>query len=146
MSRCHSCDYPLPPDRERLGARCPHCRDPLYEPPGRYGRPAHEGEAACPVHAGVESVGTCGRCGNYVCETCRTRWRDQLLCAACVDRALDSGEAAPEQERAHFRQALLGLVLGGAAWVLTGLAFLVIVAAAAVASTSGGGAPPLVFL
>ena len=35
MARCPSCEYPLPDDRERLGARCLGCRDPLYEPAGR---------------------------------------------------------------------------------------------------------------
>jgi hypothetical protein len=124
MAHCTSCDYPLPEDRERLGARCPNCRDPLYEPPGRVSHPARAGEGACAVHGGRESVGTCGRCGNYLCETCRTPWRGRVLCAACVDRALEAGEAAPEQVRAHNRQALLALCLGGAAWVL-GPCFLV---------------------
>ena len=56
MARCPSCEYPLPDDRERLGARCPNCRDPLYEPPTRYSRPAREGEAACTAHKGMEAV------------------------------------------------------------------------------------------
>jgi len=118
MALCPSCDYPIPDDRERVGARCPNCRDPLYEPPGRFGRPVREGEGACSVHPECESVGPCGRCGNFMCETCRTRWREQILCAACVDRALESREAAPEQSRTHFRQALTALVLGVGAWVL----------------------------
>lgn len=116
MERCPSCDYPLPHDRERIGARCPNCRDPLYEPPGRISRLAREGEGACAVHAGRETVGTCGRCGNFFCEICRTRWRDQILCAACVERALSSREATPEQSRAHLRQAILGLLLGIGSW------------------------------
>ena len=116
MNRCPSCDYPLPHDRERIGARCPNCRDPLYEPPGRVSRPTRADEGACALHAGRETVGTCGRCGNYFCEVCRTRWRDQILCAACVERALASHEATPEQARAHFRQALLGLLDGLGAW------------------------------
>lgn len=116
MNRCPSCDYPLPHDRERIGARCPNCRDPLYEPPGRISRPAREGEGACAVHAGRETVGTCGRCGNFFCEICRTRWRDQIVCAACVERALALREATPEQARAHLRQAVLGVLLGIAAW------------------------------
>lgn len=116
MNRCPSCDYPLPPDRERIGARCPNCRDPLYEPPGRISRPVREDEGGCALHAGRETVGTCGRCGNYFCEVCRTRWREQILCAACADRALASREATPEQARAHFRQALLGLLMGLGAW------------------------------
>jgi hypothetical protein len=118
MARCPSCDYPLPEDREPVGARCPSCRDPLYEPPGRFGRPIRAGEAACGVHHGNESIGTCTRCGTFYCETCRCNWRGHLLCAACVGKALDNAEGSPEGTRTHFRQALLSLVLGLGAWVL----------------------------
>lgn len=130
MNHCPSCDYPLPHDRERLGARCPNCRDPLYEPPSRTSRPAREGEGACALHAGSEAIGTCRRCGNYFCEVCRTRWRDQLLCANCIERVLESREATPEQARAHFRQALFGLVMGLGAWMIFLLGFLLAVVAA----------------
>jgi hypothetical protein len=137
MALCPSCDYPIPDDRERVGARCPNCRDPLYEPPGRFGRPVREGEGACSVHPECESVGPCGRCGNFMCETCRTRWRDQILCAACVDRALESKEAAPEQSRTHFRQALMALGFGVGAWALGVVGFIV----AVVAVLAAGGQP-----
>jgi hypothetical protein len=143
MARCPSCDYPLPEDRERLGARCPSCRDPLYEPIGRYGRPIRAGEAACAVHTGSESVGTCQRCGNYLCEVCRTPWQNQLLCAACVDRALQSREATPEQGRTHFRQALLGLCLGIATWVL---GLLIFVGTVLIVAASGEMNVPLIAL
>lgn len=129
MNRCPSCDYPLPHDRERIGARCPNCRDPLYEPPGRSSRPTRADEGACALHAGRETVGTCSRCGNYFCEVCRTRWRDRILCVACAERALASREATPEQARAHFRQALLGLLMGLGAWAFFILGQLSIVGA-----------------
>jgi hypothetical protein len=87
-------------------------------------------------------VGTCGRCGNYLCEVCRTRWRGQVVCAACVDRALESREAAPEEARAHLRQAVLGLALGGAAWGLFLLFFLL----GAAAGASGQPSAALAFL
>jgi hypothetical protein len=122
MARCQSCNYPLPEDRERLGSRCPDCHDPLYEPPTRFARPSRGEEAACAVHTGMQSVGTCARCGSYLCETCRTRWRGQVWCAACVNRALESGGGTPDEARAHFRQALLSLGLGGGAWLLSTLA------------------------
>jgi hypothetical protein len=128
MARCPSCEYPLPENRERVGARCPSCRDPLYEPPGRVARAAREGEAACAVHPKNESLGPCGRCGNYLCEVCRTRWRDQVLCPACVERALSSDEATPEQAKAAFRQALVALLLGSGSWVFALLAFVGFVA------------------
>jgi hypothetical protein len=140
MARCPSCEYPLPEDRERLGSRCPHCRDSLYEPPGRVSRPVRPGEGACAVHEGRESVGTCSRCGNYLCEVCRTPWRGRVVCAACVERALEAGEAAPEQTRAHTRQAVLALVLGVGAWAL-GLLFVLAIAAGA-----AGGQAALILL
>src|SRR5260370_26620982 len=127
MAGCPSCEYPLPENRERVGARCPSCRDPLYEPPGRLARVAREGEATCAAHPKNESLGPCGRCGNYLCEVCRTRWRDQVLCAACVERALCSDEATPEQAKAAFRQALMALLFGIGTWVLALLAFLVFI-------------------
>jgi len=130
MNHCPSCDYPLPYDRERRGARCPNCRDPLYERPGRVSRPARADEGACALHAASEAVGTCGRCGNYFCEVCRTRWRDRILCAACVERALAARETTPEQARVHFRQALLGLLMGLGAWAVFVLGLLLIFAAA----------------
>jgi hypothetical protein len=126
MFRCPSCDYPLPPDRERMGARCPNCRDPLYEPPTRLSRPASEGESACAVHPGRQAVGACGRCGNYACEVCRTPWREHSLCAACVDRILEKQEALPEQVRTHKRQAIVAMCLGGGSWVLAVLTFLLV--------------------
>jgi hypothetical protein len=126
MSRCPSCDYPLPPDRERIGARCPNCHDPLYEPPGRIARPARDGEGSCPVHAGVETVGTCARCGNYLCEVCRTQWRGQIVCGACVQRALETQEASPESARQSFVQAMLSVGLGVGAWVLVVLGYFIV--------------------
>lgn len=126
MARCPSCEYPLPEDCERLGARCPHCRDPLYEHPGRSGQPVREGESACTAHPDSEAVGTCGRCGNFLCAVCRTRWHGQVMCVACLDRALEANEAAPQQTRAHRRQAILGLAFGGGAWLLTLLVVLLL--------------------
>jgi hypothetical protein len=136
MPRCPNCDYPLPEDRQRVGARCPNCHEPLYEPPGRIGRPARPGEGICPVHAGIEAVGVCARCGNYLCEVCRTRWRGQIVCAACVDRALESSEATPAQDRAHLRQAVLSLAFGGGAWVVFFLLLVVVGLAQAGGSVS----------
>ncbi len=108
------------------GRRCPSCHDPLYEPAGRFPRLARPGEAECLVHAGMESVGMCFRCGEQVCEVCRTRWRGQILCANCVDRAMQTHEATPEQARSHRRQALRALLLGSGAWLpgLVGLGVL----------------------
>ena len=131
MARCPSCEYPLPENRERVGARCPSCRDPLYEPPGRFARTAHEGEAVCAAHPKNESIGPCSRCGNYLCEICRTRWRDQILCAACIERALASDEATPETGKGRVSPGAGGVATRRRhAWVIALLALVFFVVAA----------------
>ncbi len=136
MARCPDCGERLAGEPERYGSRCPACREPLYdEPPSR----RRDGsDSQCPVHPENPALGTCGRCGNYFCAVCRTRWRARWLCATCVDLALERKEAVPAEASAHSRQAVLALVLGLGGWVMFLLGF--ITAAAAVA---GGGAVPL---
>jgi hypothetical protein len=117
MAICHECGERLPAEPDRTGARCPYCREPLYdERPGRRRRPPEDGQ--CAVHAENPALGTCARCGNYLCAVCRTRWRERWLCAACVDLALERRDAAPAEESAHLRQSLLALGLGVLSWVI----------------------------
>jgi hypothetical protein len=126
MFRCPECGERLPEDPDRTGARCPACREPLYDaPPGRRG--AEVGQ--CAVHPENSALGTCGRCGNYVCAVCRTRWRERWLCAACVDLALEHREAVPAEAIAHTRQALVALGLGVCGWAMFLLALVVAAAA-----------------
>jgi hypothetical protein len=122
MPRCPHCDYPVPDDRERVGARCPNCHDPIYEPALRFSRRAREGEASCVAHPGMESVSVCARCNQHLCETCRTRWRNVIICAACVDRALASGEARPAQTTSVAQQTRAGAAFGTLAWLVGALA------------------------
>ena len=122
MPRCPVCEYPIPDDRERVGARCSSCHEPLYEPGGRMARPPQDGEATCAVHPSMGTVGECARCGNNLCETCRTRWRGQILCATCVDRALSTSEATPAQARAGRRQATRSAVVALLVWLIAGAA------------------------
>jgi hypothetical protein len=119
MPRCRTCAFVLPDDPEHTGARCPHCRQALYQPPGRFPRTAGEGEGVCTVHSACVAVGTCGRCGNFLCETCHTRWDKRILCTACVDRALRGDEGLTDRPKDHARQAKIGLSAGVGAWILT---------------------------
>jgi hypothetical protein len=121
MPSCPCCGEYLPGSRDRYGARCRHCRGPLYERAEVYEdvpRTPAASASTCPNHPQNVALGTCQRCGNYLCQVCRTRWRDQTYCTACVERALDAGEVAPQEARAHFRNALLGLIFGAVAWLL----------------------------
>jgi hypothetical protein len=114
---CPNCGFPLPHDREHLGARCPSCHDPLYEPPTRMARPSREGEATCYVHGGMTSVGECAKCRHQMCETCRTRWRGKILCSPCVDNIL-CGQPDPGFDAPRFLQARGAAGLGVATWLV----------------------------
>jgi hypothetical protein len=130
MIECRHCREVFSGDPDEYRARCPRCREPLYERAGWQWprREAADPEAArCVVHANNPSVGTCKRCGNFMCAVCRTRWQERALCLACIERALDSKEARPEDVRAHRRQATLALVFGIIGWGLVLLASLPVV-------------------
>jgi len=121
MIECRHCHEVFSGEPDRYGSRCPRCREPLYERSGTQWQthPDPETEAArCAAHPNNPSIGTCERCGNFLCGVCRTRWQDRALCLACIERALDSRESRPEDARAHRRQAGLALVFGIIAWVL----------------------------
>ena len=129
MPRCPTCRKWLPEDRDRTGARCPVCREPIYErtaPPRLFTEP-HEGQ--CVTHPTNAAAGTCQRCGNFYCAVCRSRWRRQLFCLACLERVLETREASPQERRAHYLQALWSLLFGIAAWALM-LAGVVLIALA----------------
>jgi hypothetical protein len=83
----------------------------------------------CALHPGSLAVGTCSRCGNFLCDVCRTRWQGRSLCVACVERALAAGEANPDEPRAHRRQAILSVVLGVLTWIAAVLGVLTIATA-----------------
>src|SRR6266540_1848477 len=117
MPWCPACRRQFRGTPDRVGARCPRCREPLYErgdPPRRPG----EGVAACATHPDNAAAGTCQRCGNFACTICRTRWRDRVLCGACLERELESNAAAPDEARMQTLQAVLSLVFAVGGWVL----------------------------
>jgi len=122
MLDCRHCGEYLTGEAERYGARCPRCREPLYERPDglRRQREAQESQGGtCAVHPGNPAVGPCKRCGTFMCGICRSRWNERTLCVACIDRILTSGgDDTAQEQKAHRRQALLGVVLGVAGWLL----------------------------
>jgi hypothetical protein len=123
MLDCRHCGEYLTGEPERYGARCPRCREPLYERPDpvRRQRDAQESQGGnCAVHPGNVAVGPCKRCGTFMCGICRSRWTDRALCVACVDRILSGtgGDDTGKEQAAHRRQALLGVILGAVGWFL----------------------------
>jgi hypothetical protein len=118
IRQCPSCGTRLAADLDRLSARCPTCREPIAEPPRDPHTPAADG-SCCAKHRNNGSVATCERCGNFICSICWTRWHGQVRCIDCVNSDLAGSARLPHEERAHFRQSLLGLIFGIAAWVFT---------------------------
>ncbi len=134
MPRCSTCRKTFADDRP-LGARCPTCRNPFYEPPRFLDSNPGDEDPTCAAHAEALSLGHCQRCGNFMCAVCRTKWRDRWLCPECITRILEAGAAAPEEARTQMLQSVFSAGLGVASWVLV-LGFMVL-AGLAVASSGG---------
>lgn len=49
--------------------------------------------ASCPLHPGFEAVGTCSRCGNFMCRTC-SEGGSKAWCPTCLQRE-GMGQAFP---------------------------------------------------
>ncbi|HYV47589.1 MAG TPA: DUF2007 domain-containing protein [Myxococcaceae bacterium] len=79
------------------------------EEPGEDGPELEAGQARCADH-GAPSIGTCIRCGAFVCEACVGGATGELLCPSCEDRAVEA--AGPR--RRTTRRALATAVL---AWL-----------------------------
>jgi hypothetical protein len=132
MIECRYCGEVVFSDPERTGARCRRCREPLYER-REMPRPPEGTQPVgqCVLHPGHPAIGTCERCGTYLCGLCRTRWQDRALCLGCVERGMQSKETRPEDVQAHRRGAMLGVVFGVIAWALMLVAFILMLTARA---------------
>ncbi|MCI0376248.1 MAG: hypothetical protein L0215_01445 [Gemmataceae bacterium] len=116
MIECRHCRDVFRRSAEKVGARCPTCRMPLYER-DRPRRPVVD-LGACAVHPHNSAIAKCVRCGQMMCGACRTRWDEELLCATCMQKALEAGETNPRILHAQVRQAHWSLVLAVAGWSL----------------------------
>src|SRR3954454_5464644 len=140
MVECRYCRSTFETPPEKVGARCPDCRMPLFE---RFDRPRREVESGrCYAHPAVPGVASCHRCQRRLCGTCRTRWHEQNICPECVEKSLTAGQEHPREIKAHQTQAIRGFclaVLGGALFCL-GLFLLLSAADAPSPGKAGWGA------
>src|SRR4051812_19518157 len=119
MLECRHCGEVFRDDPERIGARCLRCRMPLYDRSDAVRREeATPADAKCAKHPLTWAVGTCQRCGGHFCAICRSRWRDQALCLACVEAAMTELQQRPAELKTQKRQAVVSVVLGLVAWVV----------------------------
>ncbi|HMF16120.1 MAG TPA: hypothetical protein VKE98_02885 [Gemmataceae bacterium] len=120
---CRNCGEFIRGEEDRIGARCPRCRQPIYEKKQTPRRAAvGTNDPVCAFHPTNQAAGPCQRCGTLVCGVCRARWHEQILCLACVQASLEKNEAGPVEVRSLRRQSLLSffLALGGWALLLVG--------------------------
>ena len=115
MVECRNCRGFFRTTPEKIGARCPKCKAPLFERPDKQAGAAEMG--ACAVHPGALAVLACQRCGKNVCAACRTRWHRQQLCPACVELSLSRAEPNPRELRRQGGRAVGSLVLAVIGWL-----------------------------
>jgi hypothetical protein len=119
MIECRYCRDVFRKPVEKIGARCPTCRMPLFEKDRQ--RPPVVDLGPCALHKDNSAVAKCQRCGKMMCALCRTRWDEEIVCAGCLDASLQKGDASPRLVQSQNRQATWSLLLA-----LTGWAFLLL--------------------
>lgn len=113
---CRFCREVYQAAPEEVGARCKNCRMPLFERPPRR-RPGYD-LGPCGAHSEVEAYGKCRRCAKLMCNVCRTRWYDQVVCPPCLTRMLEGEDLNPRDQSIQRRLALWSLLLGLGGWLL----------------------------
>lgn len=117
MLECPHCFRIFRAEPEKLGARCPKCRQPLFErAPKR--RPTDKDLGPCARHPGSMAIAKCSRCDKLMCMVCRTRWHEEATCPECIDQSVASGEPLPQETQRQQRQAWTGVVLACTGWFM----------------------------
>src|SRR5437016_625143 len=133
MVECPHCYRIFRAAPEKLGARCPKCRMPLFER-GPKRRGADKELGRCGKHPESSAVASCVRCARLLCTTCRTRWHDDATCPECVEKSTAANEPMPHELGRQQRQAWTSVVLAVIGW---STALLVLWPLAGLGGTSG---------
>jgi hypothetical protein len=118
MIECPFCYRVFRQPLEKLGARCPKCRMPFYEDPAKRKKAAEKDYGPCPQHPESATVAKCSRCEAPVCQACRTRWHEEVVCPQCVDNSLADDEPSPLEAQMQTKQAWISVILAVSAWML----------------------------
>lgn len=114
MIECRYCRDVFHKPLEKIGARCPTCRMPLFEKDRQ--RPPVVDLGPCTIHKENSAVAKCQRCGKMMCALCRTRWDEEMVCAGCLDQSLKDGGASPRLAQMQDRQANWSVLLAVTGW------------------------------
>jgi hypothetical protein len=118
MIECPYCYRVFRQPPEKLGARCPKCRMPFYEDPAKRRRNPEKDYGPCTQHPESASIAKCSRCDAAVCQTCRTRWHEEIVCPLCVDNSLADDEPSPMEAQMQTKQAWFAVILAISGWML----------------------------
>jgi hypothetical protein len=124
MVECRHCRGYFRAAPEKIGARCPKCKAPLFERSDR--QPRHTDLGACALHPGVDAATACQRCGKNICVACRTRWHGDILCSACVELSLSRAEPNPRELRQQGARAVWSFTFALVGWIVAVLALTMI--------------------
>ncbi len=125
MVECRNCRGYFRTTPEKIGARCPKCKAPLFERPDK--QSDSEDLGGCAVHPAALAVLVCQRCNKNMCASCRTRWHGKQLCPSCVELSLGRAEPNPRELRRQSGWAVWSLALALIGWVVALLAVLMLV-------------------
>jgi hypothetical protein len=118
MIECPYCYrvYRQPP--EKLGARCPKCKMPLYEDPSKRRKTPDKDYGRCDQHPDAQALAKCSRCDRPMCQTCRTRWHEEPVCPRCVDESIADDEPGPREAQLQTKHAWTSVILATVGWMV----------------------------
>jgi hypothetical protein len=126
MIECRACRGLFRAPADKIGARCPRCRMPLFDRGERAVKEAELG--VCIQHTGAAALARCHQCRQAICGVCRTRWFGANLCPACFEAALASDEPNPKELNRLGARAAWSFALALTAWIIVACAVLVLLA------------------
>src|SRR5439155_5356044 len=118
MIECPFCYRVFRQPPEKLGARCPKCKMPLYEDPGKRRKPPDKDYGRCEQHPETAAIAKCSRCDKPMCQTCRTRWHEEPVCPRCIDESIGDDEPSPREAQMQTRHAWVSVILAAAGWMI----------------------------
>ena len=118
MIECPFCYRVFRQPPEKLGARCPKCKMPLYEDPTKRRKDPDKDYGRCDQHLDTPAIGKCSRCDKPICQACRTRWHEEPACPRCVAESIEDDEPGPREAQLQMKHAWFSIILAAIGWMV----------------------------
>lgn len=118
MIECPFCYRVFRQPPEKLGARCPKCKMPLYEDPSKQRKNPDKDMGRCEQHPDAMAIAKCSRCDQPMCRTCRTRWHEEPVCPRCIDESIADDEPSPREAQLQTKHAWISVILAVVGWLI----------------------------